>query len=161
MGLFFLHPIWRGNEDFMRHFFPNCGNPARLRSRINPAVCHLYRFWTSYHKVMGSIPVGRTRFFFFLFSLIIDVYLRRCEAHFILFTHKLIAFSSLSWLTHKTFKVQLRNCRMNSLNVDMLCSDDTWLWQRQLIKRICLHFSEACVDSSAIVYIEKNKSVNI
>ena len=34
MGLF-LRPIWPGNENLMRHFFPNCGNPARPRSRIN------------------------------------------------------------------------------------------------------------------------------
>ena len=37
LGLFFWRPVWRGNVNFMRHFFPNCGNPARLRSRINPA----------------------------------------------------------------------------------------------------------------------------
>ena len=24
----------------MRHFFPNCGNPARPRPRINPALTH-------------------------------------------------------------------------------------------------------------------------
>ena len=29
---------WRGNVNFMRHFFPNCGNPTRSRSRINPEV---------------------------------------------------------------------------------------------------------------------------
>lgn len=39
LGLFFiliLLPIWCCNINFMRHFFPICGNPAKLRSRINP-----------------------------------------------------------------------------------------------------------------------------
>ena len=36
---FFGRPTWRGNVNFMRHFFPNCGNPTRSsRSRINPEV---------------------------------------------------------------------------------------------------------------------------
>ena len=29
---------WSGNVNFMRHFFPNCGNPTRSRSRINAEV---------------------------------------------------------------------------------------------------------------------------
>ena len=33
---FFLRPIRPGNVNFMRHFFLNCGNPARPRSGINP-----------------------------------------------------------------------------------------------------------------------------
>ena len=48
MGLFCLCPIWRGNVNFMRHFFPNCGNPARSRSRINPGqLLHICSSYTS------------------------------------------------------------------------------------------------------------------
>ena len=34
--VYFFRPIRRGNVNFLRCFFPNCGNPARSRSRINP-----------------------------------------------------------------------------------------------------------------------------
>ena len=39
LGLFCLCPIWRGNVNFMWHFFRSCRNRARLRSRINPDLC--------------------------------------------------------------------------------------------------------------------------
>ena len=35
---FFGRRTWSGNVNFMRHFFPNCGNPTRSRSRINAEV---------------------------------------------------------------------------------------------------------------------------
>ena len=37
--VYFFHPIWRGDINFMQPFFPNCGNPARPRSRTNPVLC--------------------------------------------------------------------------------------------------------------------------
>ena len=41
---FFGRPTWRGNVNFMRHFFPNCGNPTRSsRSRIIKP----WGWWTS------------------------------------------------------------------------------------------------------------------
>ena len=62
MGLFFLRPIWPGNTNFMRHFFPTCGNPARLYSRINPEYCpnpSVLRLFLTYcilndHKILAT-----------------------------------------------------------------------------------------------------------
>ena len=38
LGVFFCGPIWHGNVNFMWHFFPNCGNPTRPHTGINPAA---------------------------------------------------------------------------------------------------------------------------
>lgn len=47
---FILLPIWCGNINFIQHFFPICGNPVKLRSRINLG-------W----KIRNKHPVRKTR----------------------------------------------------------------------------------------------------
>ena len=49
-GSIFLRPIWHGNVNFMQHFFPNCGNPTRLYSRINPV--HSSSFLQGLHEFL-------------------------------------------------------------------------------------------------------------
>ena len=49
-GSIFWRPIWHGNVNFMQHFFPNCRNPTRPCSRINPV--HSSSFLQELHEFL-------------------------------------------------------------------------------------------------------------
>ena len=44
LGLFFCTPFDAATYILCSNFFPNCGNPARPRSRINPVVQYIVTF---------------------------------------------------------------------------------------------------------------------
>ena len=54
LGLFFGRPIWPGDLNFMRDFFPNCGNPARPRSKIIPVSVKWKAAWNDFWYIASS-----------------------------------------------------------------------------------------------------------
>ena len=55
LGSIFLCTIWPGNLNFKRHFFPNCRNPARPCSKINPVSVKWKAAWNDFWYIASSL----------------------------------------------------------------------------------------------------------